>query len=153
MCSSDLGLVLQAVNQLLWQLSYWLPGWLVGPLLLLVLASVALAIAQIGLPWLRAWRRSGDPQSRSRTTPNLSPPGSRREAAARNLEAIDRTLERVRHAVERQALQQERVRMQAELERGDLRIVLFGSGSSGKTSLIRALLRELGGEEIGRAHV
>jgi integrase len=33
------GVVLQAVNQLLWQLSYWLPGWLIGPLLLLVLTA------------------------------------------------------------------------------------------------------------------
>jgi GTPase SAR1 family protein len=35
--------------------------------------------------------------------------------------------------------------MQTELERGDLRIVVFGGGSVGKTSLIRALLQELVG--------
>jgi len=51
----------------------------------------------------------------------------------------------VRDAVEREALQQERIRMQTELERGDLRIVVFGGGSVGKTSLIRALLQELVG--------
>jgi hypothetical protein len=42
--------VLQAFNQLLWQLSYWLPGWLIGPLVLLVLAAIGLALAQLGLP-------------------------------------------------------------------------------------------------------
>lgn len=47
--------------------------------------------------------------------------------------------------MEREALQQERIRMQTELERGDLRIVVFGGGSVGKTSLIRALLQELVG--------
>ncbi|MFO0104477.1 MAG: GTPase, partial [Cyanobium sp.] len=35
--------------------------------------------------------------------------------------------------------------MAAELERGDLVVVVFGVGSSGKTSLIRALLRQLVG--------
>jgi GTPase SAR1 family protein len=140
------GVVLQAVNQLLWQLSYWLPGWLVGPLLLVVLAAVALALAQLGLPWLQGQRRSGSkPGQRGAAGPDLKPPASRREAAERNLAAIDGTLERVRDAVGREALQQERARMQAELERGDLRIVVFGTGSAGKTSLIRALLNQLVG--------
>jgi small GTP-binding protein len=139
-----LGIVLQAFNQLLWQLSYWLPGWLLGPLLLLVLAAVALAILQVGWPWWRAWRRGERAGLASRAA--APPPANRREAAQRNLEAIDQTLERVRDAVEREALRQERARMEAELQRGDLVIVVFGCGSSGKTSLIRALLRELVGE-------
>ncbi|NDG24419.1 MAG: DUF697 domain-containing protein, partial [Synechococcaceae bacterium WBB_10_009] len=54
-------------------------------------------------------------------------------------------LERVRDAVERTLLEQERQRMAHELERGDLMIVVLGAGSSGKTSLIRALLGELVG--------
>jgi len=139
--------VLQAFNQLLWQLSYWLPGWLIGPLLLLVLAAIALALAQVGLPWLQATRqgKGSGPGRRGEAPLNLERPTSRREAAERNLEAIDRTLDRVRDAVEREALQQERLRMQTELERGDLRIVVFGGGSVGKTSLIRALLQELVG--------
>jgi small GTP-binding protein len=139
------GVVLQAFNQLLWQLSYWLPGWLLGPLLLLVLAAVGLAVVQVGWPWLRAWRRAGRPGLPAGASA-LPPPSNRREAAQRNLEAIDQTLERVRDAVERQALREERARMQAELERGDLVMVVFGCGSSGKTSLIRALLKELVGE-------
>ena len=139
--------VLQAFNQLLWQLSYWLPGWLIGPLVLLVLAAIGLALAQVGLPWLQALRqgKGTGPGRRGEAPMNLERPASRREAAERNLDAIDRTLERVRDAVEREALQQERIRMQNELERGDLRIVVFGGGSVGKTSLIRALLQELVG--------
>jgi len=139
--------VLQAFNQLLWQLSYWLPGWLIGPLVLLVLAAVGLALAQVGLPWLQVLRQGKGigPGRRGEAPLNLERPASRREAAERNLDAIDRTLERVRDAVEREALQQERIRMQTELERGDLRIVVFGGGSVGKTSLIRALLQELVG--------
>jgi hypothetical protein len=144
------GVVLQALNQLLWQLSYWLPGWLVGPLLLLVLGVILLAAAQLGWPWFQALRRGGKAGSSAGSSADLQLPFSRREAAARNLEAIDRTLERVRDEVEREALRQERQRMQEELERGDLLIVVFGTGSTGKTSLIRALLQELVGD-VGAA--
>jgi GTPase SAR1 family protein len=138
------GMALQALNLLLWQLSAWLPGWLVGPLLLLLLAALGLAALQVGWPWLQAMRRQ---QRRGTAGPEAAKPAaSRREAAERNLAAIEGTLERVRDAVEREALQRERQRVQSELERGDLHLVVFGSGSVGKTSLIRALLRELVGE-------
>lgn len=142
------GMVLQGFNLLLWQLSYWLPGWLVGPLLLLLLAALLLAGVQLGLPWLKALRRSRD--ARQAAAAKVSAPSSRREAAARNLAAIEATLERVRDAVEREALEAERRRVQAELERGDLHLVVFGTGSAGKTSLIRALLKELVGQ-VGAA--
>jgi small GTP-binding protein len=138
------GMVLQAVNLFLWQLSYWLPGWLVGPLVLVVLLLLLLAVAQVGWPWFQALRRQRTDQAAKAR--QLERPGSRREAAERNLAAIDQTLERVRDAVEREALQQERQRMQVELERGDLHLVVFGTGSAGKTSLIRALLKELVGQ-------
>jgi small GTP-binding protein len=133
--------VLQGLNQLIWQLSYWLPGWLVAPLVLLLLAALALGLAQLVLPW---WRRGGNGRPR-RSSPPQPPASSRREAASRHLEAIDQTLDRVRDEVERDALRQERQRLQAELDRGDLEIAVFGSGSTGKTSLIRALLNELVG--------
>ncbi|MEB3168429.1 MAG: DUF697 domain-containing protein [Synechococcaceae cyanobacterium] len=141
-------LVLQLLTQLQWQLSYWLPGWLVGPLLLLLPVALALAVIQLGWPWWRAVLRGK--AAPGRDTPPLPPARSRREAAARNLEAIESTLNRVRDAVQREALRQERQRLQQELERGDLLIVVFGSGSTGKTSLIRALLRDLVGE-VGAA--
>jgi GTPase SAR1 family protein len=137
-------MVLQGLNQLLWQLSYWLPGWLVGPLVLLIVAAAMLALARLGWPWLQALGRPS--AHRGGSTPEARPASSRRDAAERNLAAIERTLVRVRDAVEREALRQERQRMQAELERGDLVIVVFGTGSTGKTSLIRALLQELVGE-------
>jgi small GTP-binding protein len=153
-----LGLVLQLINQLTWQLSAVLPYPLVGPVLLLLLLVVLAGALQIGWPLLRPWiepllppwlRRQLPPPS-PQSQPQAERSASRREAAARNLEAIDRTLEQVRDAVEREVLRQERERMAAALERGDLQIVVFGTGSTGKTSLIRALLRELVGQ-VGAA--
>ncbi len=158
-----LGMVLQLINQLTWQLSAVLPYPLVGPVLLILLLLVLAGALQIGWPLLRpwiepllpAWLRRQPPPSASQGRTGRQPPpaersANRREAAARNLEAIDRTLAQVRDAVEREVLRQERERMTAALERGDLQIVVFGTGSTGKTSLIRALLRELVGE-VGAA--
>ena len=44
------------------------------------------------------------------------------------------------------ALKEEKNRVARELERGDIILVVFGIGSSGKTSLIRALLKRIVGE-------
>ena len=140
--------VLQAVNNLIWQLSYLLPSWLVGPVLLLLFGGAALLLARLAWPWLSDWRRNkGRP---SGPTPPPPPPGNRQDAAQQNLEAIDALLSRIRDDVQRQALEQERQRVARELERGDLVLVVFGVGSSGKTSLIRALLNDVVGE-VGAA--
>jgi small GTP-binding protein len=138
--------VLQAVNALIWQLSYLLPSWLVGPTLLLLFGGGALLLAQVMWPWLQASRRNGPAKGPSAAMP----PGNRQEAAQQNLAAIDQLLERIRDDVQREALRQERERVAAELERGDLVVVVFGTGSAGKTSLIRALLRDVVGE-VGAA--
>ena len=141
------GLVLQGINTLYLQLSWYLPYWIVQPVFLLIFAAGALLLVQLAWPWLRsAWEARGRPAAGA----ERPAPTNRRQAAAQNLAGIDHTLERVRDAVEREALQQERKRMAAELERGDLVIVLFGVGSAGKTSLIRALLQELVGQ-VGAA--
>nr|WP_199289290.1 GTP-binding protein [Cyanobium sp. FACHB-13342] len=141
------GLVLQAINTLYFQLSWVLPAWIVQPIFFLVFAGLVVLLVQLAWPWIQG---SLGGKGRQRSGSALPPPGNRREAAAQNLAAIDQTLDQVRDAVEREALRLERQRMAAELERGDLVIVVFGTGSAGKTSLIRALLQELVGE-VGAA--
>jgi uncharacterized protein len=145
------GMVLQTFNQLIWQLSGVLPYGLVGPVALLLVLAAALLLAQLAWPWLRGLSAGGWGRRSGTAAPAApTPPSSRRDAATRQLAGIDQTLERVRDSVAREALRQERQRMAAELERGDLVVVVFGVGSSGKTSLIRALLRQLVGE-VGAA--
>ncbi|MEX0588393.1 MAG: DUF697 domain-containing protein [Cyanobium sp.] len=142
------GVVLQGINTLYFQLSWYLPAWIVQPVFFLLFAGIALLLAQLAWPWVQG--ALGKARGRQSSSGSPAPPGNRREAAAQNLAAIDQTLDRVRDAVEREALRLERQRMAAELERGDLVIVLFGLGSAGKTSLIRALLQQLVGE-VGAA--
>ena len=132
------------IRTLLWDLSYLLPGWLITPVLLLTVALIAALILQFGWPWWQAWqrRRSKPSQQPAR---DLEIPKDRRQAANRSLGSLDQLLERLENDVQRAGLQQERERVEQELNRGDLVVVVFGTGSSGKTSLIRALLQEMVG--------
>ena len=150
-----LGLMLQAINQLIWQLSAVLPYGLVGPVMGLLLLGGALLLLQLLWPWIKPllarrgwWPGLGG--GAAAATASAAAPSTRREAARANLEAIDQTLERVRDAVERGLLEAERERVARDLERGDLELVVLGAGSAGKTSLIRALLGALVGE-VGAA--
>jgi small GTP-binding protein len=137
-------LILQTLQALIWQLSYWLPPGLVGPLLLVLLAALVVVAWPLLAPWLRTGRRTDSGLGRR------PPPGNRQEAARQQLEAIDRQLQMVDDAIAREALAGRRREVAESLDRGDLLVVVFGTGSSGKTSLIRALLDEPVGQ-VGAA--
>lgn len=73
--------VVQAFNSLLWQLSYLLPSWLVGPVLLLLVGGGALLLGRLAWPWIADLGGT----SKGKTDPKaLEPPpprGRRRPAA------------------------------------------------------------------------
>ena len=50
-----IGGVLQAIRTLLWDLSYFLPTWLLTPVLLVGLALIAVLGYQVGWPWWKSW--------------------------------------------------------------------------------------------------
>ena len=85
------GVVLQAVRTLLWDLSYFLPPWLLTPILLLGLTPLATAVVQVGLPW---WREK-QATARRRPTQPLQAPTNRRDAADQSLSNSDRLIERL----------------------------------------------------------
>jgi small GTP-binding protein len=130
-----LSTVLQAINSLLWQLSYWLPGWLVGPTLLLLLAGIALTCYPLLKPWL------GNLIKKNTIQPAKAA-ANRSVAAQQNLDALNQKLIQLKDAVAREALLERQREVEANLRKGDLVVVVFGSGSSGKTSLIRALIND-----------
>ena len=138
-----LGGILQAIRTLIWDLSYFLPGWLITPILLLGLGLLAAVAFQLGWPWWKQLRRQ---RKTLGSSVDVDAPANRRDAAQKSLTSIDRLLERIVDDVSRESLRQERERVTRELNRGDLVVVVFGTGSSGKTSLIRALLQEMVGE-------
>ena len=71
---------------------------------------------------------------------------SKKQAAGKSLKSIDKLITLINDEVKAKALKEEKNRVAKELERGDIILVVFGIGSSGKTSLIRALLKRIVGE-------
>ena len=71
---------------------------------------------------------------------------SKKQAAAKSLKSIDGLITLINDKVKAKALEEEKNRVALELKRGDIILVVFGIGSSGKTSLIRALLKRIVGE-------
>ncbi|BEV36346.1 GTP-binding protein [Synechococcus sp. M16CYN] len=136
------GLALQAIRTLLWDLSYLLPHWLLTPVLLLGSGLIAVVVIQVSWSWRQRYLRSTriQPKKVQKTPTNC------RDAANQSLINVDRLIERLKSEMIRKSLQAERNRVSEELQRGDLVIVVFGIGSSGKTSLIRALLQKIVGE-------
>ena len=108
-----IGMVLQAIRNLLWDLSYWLPAWMVGPVLLLGAALIVTVLTQLVWPWYKGWKQ----QSRSggaANNPSPAAPDTRRQAAEQSLESIDRLLDRLKDDVSREGLRQERERVAQE---------------------------------------
>ena len=81
-----LGLVLQAIRNLLWDLSYILPPWLVGPVLLIGTILVMALVVRVGWPLWKGWKSHRGTTKANTTAP--SPPGSRRQAAEQSLESL-----------------------------------------------------------------
>ncbi len=149
MLGSLIGLFLRLLNELRYTLEFFLPYWLVSPLLLLGAVIVVTLIIQTGYPWFKKFIHKKN-KSTKRKGIQTSLPMNRRQAAQQSLESIDLILEKLQDEVTRQALEFEKAKVSRELARGDLIVVVFGTGSSGKTSLIRALLNEIVGE-VGAA--
>ena len=69
-----LGLVLQAIRNLLWDLSYILPPWLVGPVLLIGTILVLAFVVQVGWPWWKGWKGRRGATQANPTAPQAGGP-------------------------------------------------------------------------------
>ncbi len=144
-----LGLVLwlvASVSQTYWQITYYSP--LLGNLLLLLL--IMLLVLLIGafvyyiLLFLRGERRSQQRQQRLAQQHQI--PVVKTEAAEETLQAVRQQVAQIQDEVARQALLSRSQEIEANLARGELQVVVFGTGSAGKTSLVNAII----GRVIGR---
>ena len=140
-----LGLILWLVSsfyQLYLQISFTAPllaNLLV--LLLIVLLGVLIAafIYYFGLSFARRDRR----QTGQR--PQVRVPEQKSEAAQQNLQALRQQVTQIQDEVAQQALFNRSREIEANLARGELQVVVFGTGSAGKTSLVNALIGQMVG--------
>lgn len=109
-------------------------------LVLVLIAGLVGALAYYAWLFLRPRQR--------RLPPRV--PEEKTEAAAENLRAVQFQVEQIQDEVARQAFAERARRVEEYLARGEIRVVVFGTGSAGKTSLVNAVLGEMVGQ-VGAA--
>lgn len=131
--------LIDGLQRLYWQLSYTSP-FLAAILVLLMIALVGLFIFAF-LYYNNIFRLGGTVSPRQA----IEVPPVKTDAAEATLKAVQQQVAQIQDEVARQALLQRSRQIAMELERGELRVVVFGTGSAGKTSLINALFGRMVG--------
>lgn len=128
-------------SQVTWSASPFLANLLLLLLIVLVAAVLGAFLYYLRLLWIpESRRRGGSTRRRVRVPTNKS------EAASANLQAVRSQVEQIQDEVARQALWARSHEIESTLSRGNLQVVVFGTGSAGKSSAVNALL----GRMVGR---
>ncbi len=110
---------------------------LIGILFLLLVLIAALLYFFFGV-WKGRRQKNAE-----RTLPPL--PQSRTEVVSENLRSIRKQVAQLQDDVARQALLAQSQSLETSIERQDLKIVVFGAGAAGKTSLVNVLVGRMTG--------
>ena len=139
-----LGLLLWLSNSLLQlyaglaAISQLLANAVLGIILVLIIGLLS-ALIYYGYLFLRpAQRQSG------RSLPQA--PVEKTAAAGETLRAVRQQVDQIQDEVVRQVLRDRSREIEENLARGELKVVVFGTGSAGKTSLVNALLGRIVGQ-------
>ena len=138
-----LGLLLWLVNSLQWL--YLRIAW-TSPFLanLLLLCLIVLLVVLIGGLLYYGWvfRRQGRSRRRRRQP---KAPTKKTDAVSANLQAVRQQVAQIQDEVARQALLERSEEIEASLRHRQFQVVVFGTGSAGKTSLVNALIGRVSG--------
>lgn len=141
-----LGLIIGLVSSLTGLYSQ--VAWSASPLLanlLIFLIIVLLGTLIFALVYyFRLLQRPQKVKGKRPITPKI--PVVKSEAASENLKAIRQQVDRIQDEVARQALLLRAREIEASMARGSVRVVVFGTGSAGKTSAVNALVGRMAGQ-------
>jgi uncharacterized protein len=121
----------------------WTTPWLAMPILIGILLLIGIAIG-IGIYYFGIFQGWWGNTTKPRQRPTV--PVEKTAAATANLHAIEQQLAQIQDEVTRKALLDKSREIAENLARGQLRVVVFGTGSAGKTSLINAIVGRIVGE-------
>ncbi|AFZ02101.1 YcjF family protein [Calothrix sp. PCC 6303] len=135
--------LIDSLSRLYWQLSY---SPLLGNLLVFLLVILIAALIAAFVYYFLVFKE-GDKRRRqgSRVIP-AKVPVVKSEAASTTLQAVRQQVSQIQDEVTRQALLGKSREIEANLTRGEIQVVVFGTGSAGKTSLVNAVM----GRMVGR---
>ncbi|MBD2074127.1 DUF697 domain-containing protein [Phormidium sp. FACHB-592] len=143
-----LGLVIwliDALTRLSWQL-YAYP--LLSQLLLVLIMTLLAVLIGALIYYLFVLPRASKRRQQARRQPRV--PAEKTEAAEETLKAVRQQVSQIQDEVARQELLLRSREIEQNLARGNLQIVVFGTGSAGKTSLVNALIGRMAGK-VGAA--
>ncbi|MEA5420263.1 GTP-binding protein, partial [Spirulina sp. CCNP1310] len=143
-----LGMVLWLIDslyRLYFQISFTAP-LLANLLLLLVIVLLGLLI----YGFIYYFNLINRPQRRRSGGQAPSYPVEKTAAAGVNLQVVQQQVAQIEDEVTKAALLARSQAIAASLARGEFKVMIFGTGSAGKTSLINALIGEMAGE-VGAA--
>ena len=143
-----LGLIIwliDSLTRLSWQL-YAYP-LLSQALLVLIVALLAVLVGAL-IYYLFVLPRTQKRRQQARRQPQV--PAAKTEAAEETLKAVRQQVSQIQDEVARQELLLRSREIEQTLSRGNLQIVVFGTGSAGKTSLVNALIGRMAGK-VGAA--
>ncbi len=136
--------LIDSFSRLYWQLSY---SPLLGNLLLLLLIVLIGSLIAAFVYYAILLRR-GEQQKRRRRQQRaqIQIPEAKSEAASSSLDAVRQQVTQIQDEITRQALLSKSQEIAANLSGGEIRVVVFGTGSAGKTSLVNAIMGRMVGK-------
>jgi len=143
--------LIDSLSRLYWQLSYSpLLGNLLLLLLIVLIGGLVAAFAYYVLYLQGNEKRSRRPAARQRQQERLEQqlqaPAAKTEVAESTLQAVRQQVAQIQDEVARQALLSRSREIEANLARGEIQVVVFGTGSAGKTSLVNAVMGRIVGQ-------
>ena len=136
--------LVDSLSRLYWQLSY---SPLLGNLLLLLLIFLIGGLIAAFVYYVLVLRKGEEKsrRQRQRVTP-AQIPAAKSDAASSTLQAVRQQVAQIQDEVTRQALLSRTRDIESNLARGEIQVVVFGTGSAGKTSLVNAIMGRIVGE-------
>ena len=136
--------LVDSLSRLYWQLSY---SPLLGNLLLFLLVVLIAGLIAAFVYYVLELR-AGEKRSRRfrKLRPQIKVPEVKSEAASSTLQAVRQQVSQIQDEVTRQALLSKSREIEANLARGEIQVVVFGTGSAGKTSLVNAVMGKMVGK-------
>lgn len=117
---------------------------------LLLLVAIVLIGSMIGgyIYYVNKYTRKGSRNRRGKRRVNrrVQVPEEKTQVAAQNLNALKQQVGQIQDKITQKALLNRSQQIEADLQRGEVKVVVFGTGSAGKTSLVNALIGEIVGE-------
>ncbi|MEM8832097.1 MAG: GTP-binding protein [Cyanobacteria bacterium P01_G01_bin.19] len=134
-----------SLSHLYMQISFTAPI-LANLLLLLAIILIGSAIAGYIYYVNKYTRRQPRSKRRKRRVKVPRVPEEKTQAATENLQALKQQVGQIQDKIAQKALLSRSRQIEADLQRGEVKVVIFGTGSAGKTSLVNALIGEIVGE-------